>query len=731
MRRRLTITQFTLIIVTVVTLSFVSLGYFIDYRFHEFTDDVTEKQAQQALTHLQQNLTQLQRRIENTGKSIARWQETHQQLNNSRFYQYWRDKRLTVQDYYFDNITGVELYDKDGIALVPDDLLNGFPLDISHYKAPYLLVSEFDYHHVAHITPIENALKEHVGYVLLVANLEKSLADYYPLSSIDMDSMRFFVQKRDYYRLAPLAEVADFDLNANKDVQALHQLVENNLTVTGALILGLTFLFMLFSSFILISPIRRLYRHIARLQRYHSRPDKIQPCDFYVEELQSVCNAVDEYHNQLMRMNADLDEKNQELWSQAHHDPLTGAFNRRAFEADWTHIQTATQGRRINVSFMLFDCDRFKALNDTYGHHIGDQVLMHIANDVQDCLRTGDKLYRLGGDEFATLLLDASGEDTVNIANRCLTRVKEHNLDEIGTNEPLQLSIGISTTLGENIERLRELHRQADVAMYHAKRPGNDKIAVYDDAMLSDSLVLLNNRVTTAVHNAVTGGESLELHYQVITDANTGKPVLHEALARIRDNDLLMMPDKILPVVHDRRIEIEFDLAVIRRLNYQLRMGAIPPSEGVAINVSGLSLLSDSVMTCLQKLKRECPNPIYIEVTETALITRLRQASEALEKLRKQGFKVFLDDFGSGYSSIRYLTHMPIDGIKFDISLVQALSKDDQDAMIVASLAQMIIKAGYSLVAEGIESEELLETVREVGFTHAQGYHLGRPRYMV
>ena len=123
---------------------------------------------------------------------------------------------------------------------------------------------------------------------------------------------------------------------------------------------------------------------------------------------------------------SNLDQKNQELWAQAHHDPLTGSYNRRAFEMDWQHVETAIQGSRIDVAFMLVDCDRFKTLNDTYGHNIGDKVLVEISNTIQQCLREGDRLYRLGGDEFATLFLDASTEESSVIARRCIDKVNEH-----------------------------------------------------------------------------------------------------------------------------------------------------------------------------------------------------------------------------------------------------------------------------------------------------------------
>ena len=726
MKYRPSIIQYSLVFIAIITLAFATLGITIYHQFISLEDEIKDEQAAQAASALRQNLTLLDQLIVSTGQEIASWQETRQQLDNPRYYPYWRDSRAPQQAFYLDTMEALELYDHSKNALY-GSVVKGMPPSLKH-TAGFSIITNDNGHSIIHATPISSNRWRDKGYVLLRVNLEQSLKQLFPIQEIDMQSLRFDVDTRHLASLSHLVLVASYAISKHEPTHALHTLVNDKLYRAAILIFVLSIMFILFGSILIVNPIRRLARHIADLHNFQQHPDNIKACDFTLKELQLVCNSVDDYHLKLSEMNADLDEKNQELWLQAHHDPLTGVFNRRAFELDWQHIETAIQGRRINVAFMLIDCDRFKTLNDTYGHDVGDKVLIEISSNIQQCLRTSDKLYRLGGDEFATLFIDATQEESTLVAQRCLEQVANINISALGLSEPLQISVGLACTLASNLEKLHELHHQADTAMYHAKRPGKDKIAIYDDSMLNDSLVLLNNRITSAVHNAVTIGDTLELHFQAIVDCETNQPSYYELLTRIRDQEQLMLPNKILPVVHDRRIEVEFDTAVITKLSLQLSAQELPLHCGIAMNLSGLSILSASIIDRLLGLiKNHSQYSFYIEITETALITRLQQASENLDRLRRAGFIIMLDDFGSGYSSFRYLTRMPIDGIKFDISLVQSLSNNDKDAVIIESLAKMIIEAGYQLVAEGIESQALLDKVKEIGFTHAQGFYIHKP----
>ena len=217
------------------------------------------------------------------------------------------------------------------------------------------------------------------------------------------------------------------------------------------------------------------------------------------------------------------------------------------------------------------------------------------------------------------------------------------------------------------------------------------------------------------------------MHYQPIVDLNDGAICHYEALVRIEQDGEIIQPSNIFPVVEARRLEVELDRAVLRRVLMDLQDGKVPPGTGVSINLSGPSLINDQACTWLSEFRPYLKDyRVMIEVTETALITQIGLANENLSKLRNHGFEIALDDFGSGYSSLRYLASMPVDVVKFDITLVQGL-RDETQRIMVSHLAKMILESGHHLVAEGIEDLATLEATRAAGFARGQGYLLGRP----
>jgi EAL domain-containing protein (putative c-di-GMP-specific phosphodiesterase class I) len=253
---------------------------------------------------------------------------------------------------------------------------------------------------------------------------------------------------------------------------------------------------------------------------------------------------------------------------------------------------------------------------------------------------------------------------------------------------------------------------------------------LFEDRMAAETQGVFSNWVNTAVYEAVTDGNGLSMFYQpVVTLEPNRQPRLsyYEALLRIRYENEWIMPSNIFPVVEARRLELELDRSVIGKILDDLRAGHITPGSGVSINLSGPTIVHERLCSLLDNFRPFLHDyRIVLEITETALITQLGIAGRNLERLRKAGFQIALDDFGSGYSSLRYLATMPVDIVKFDIALVRGLAQESQ-RNIVLHLAHMILEAGYTLVAEGIDSDELLDCVRAAGFGYGQGYHFGRP----
>ncbi|HEY0663648.1 MAG TPA: GGDEF and EAL domain-containing protein, partial [Thiobacillaceae bacterium] len=378
--------------------------------------------------------------------------------------------------------------------------------------------------------------------------------------------------------------------------------------------------------------------------------------------------------------------------------------------------------------FLLFDCDRFKAINDTYGHAKGDRVLTIIADALVMALRANDRLYRLGGDEFATFLSRATPFQARQIAQRCQNLLAAANFKDLGINEPVGISIGIAYCPAEQLAQIDELPKQADIAMYTAKQPGRNRIALYGDDTEPAAQTLVASRETTALFQALAAPGLLELHYQPI-HALPGRSVAYfEALARIRYQDELIMPDAFLPVVSSRRLETEFDLAVLQQVAADLASEQIPAGLGVSINLSAQSISRPEIVSLLLDLARHAArHPLMLEITETSLITQMVEVRTYLDLLRSLNYRIAMDDFGTGYSPLRYLVDLPVDIVKFDISLVSKLGQEDRAGRVVADFARMMHDAGYVLVAEGVETEALLQQVERLGFAHLQGHLLGRP----
>jgi EAL domain-containing protein (putative c-di-GMP-specific phosphodiesterase class I) len=353
-----------------------------------------------------------------------------------------------------------------------------------------------------------------------------------------------------------------------------------------------------------------------------------------------------------------------------------------------------------------------------------------VAVSLQQVLSEGDHLYRLGGDEFAIHLLNSNHEQALHFATRCLQQLEQHDFKALGIREPVRFSIGLATASGNESGILKQLHKHADIAMYRAKRAGSSKIVAYSPELATSGEAISSNRFINALYQAVESDTGIELHFQPILSLDDAYHGFHEVLVRLRDEQGLIMPSHIFPVVESEGLAVELDYAIIRRLASQLNEPGSETINRLSINIDGDTLMHHEFMERIAILKpylEQLPQGIVLEVTETALITELKEASNRLMLLREQGYNIALDDFGSGYSSLRYLASMPVDIIKFDIDLIRDLEGEAVQAEITADMARMILRAGYQLVAEGIESEALLHKLQALGFTHVQGFLFGRP----
>jgi len=378
---------------------------------------------------------------------------------------------------------------------------------------------------------------------------------------------------------------------------------------------------------------------------------------------------------------------------------------------------------------LYLDLDRFKIVNDSLGHMVGDQLLVAASRRLETCLRQGDSLARLGGDEFAILL---AGLFEDGQANAIAGRIQ----DALGT--PFSIAgreVFTSASIGIAFGPARysnpdEIMRDADTAMYHAKSRGKARHEVFDDAMharVRDRLSLESD-LRRAIAN-----KDFEVHYQPIVALTTGMCVGFESLVRWTRDGEPVSPATFVPMAEELGLIEPLGTWVLHEACRTFaRWQRQYPAAGldcITVNVSSRQLVQQNFPRVVEQAVRESglrPADLRVEITETALLDRPGEAADVLRQLRKFGVKVYLDDFGTGYSSLSHLHKLPVDALKIDRSFVTSLLLPGRPA-IVESILALARTLNTSVVAEGIESEVQARELERLGCTHAQGYLFSRP----
>lgn len=698
-------------------------------KVNEARNQIAAQHRQAAKQEIGAAIHSVKQKMLDGSQKFINWDETHQQLFDSAYYPYWRDIRVLKPGVLPETVNAIELYDAHGRSLVhavvagmPRQVAGPMQMTVVRQNSQiygYLLQPVYDGYSKA----------QRSGYVLIRFDFMRALRGAIPFHYVDPDHLDFTLKAGEVIDADKLEPHLGYRLQSDTDLDSLFQvMVKVQYQIAIVLVMLSVFLYFVLMRFV-AHPLQLLAQHINSLKDHYEQAS-LPALDRHlaIQELETVRGSLNDYQQQLNNMHHRIDEKNVELWGMAHRDPLTGAFNRRCFDEDWLVLSATIHQLDGAVAFLLFDCDYFKSINDTYGHQVGDQVLIVVANAMQSCLRGTDKLYRIGGDEFAVMFVDIDPERSVEIANRCIAAVGLYDFSLLGIKDPVRISVGIARTHDLNPERLKTLPKQADIAMYHAKQPGNRKYAIYSEAMEDLSKSVFSNQLTNAVFNAIDSGLGIVMHYQPVVNLATQQIEYYEALVRLQMEDELVTPYAIFPIVGARHLEAEFDFAIMRSIHADLNNRKIPAGTGVSINLSGMSIMHDALPEYLALFRPFLSShKLVLEVTETALIKQLQQASSSLLELREMGFVIALDDFGSGYSSLSYLANMPVDIVKFDLSMIRSLNQGDRHSSIIEGLAYMIMNAGYALVAEGIETEHILRKIQQIGFSHGQGHLFGKP----
>jgi diguanylate cyclase (GGDEF)-like protein/PAS domain S-box-containing protein len=416
----------------------------------------------------------------------------------------------------------------------------------------------------------------------------------------------------------------------------------------------------------------------------------------------------------------------------AYHDSLTSLANRVRFgQCLAAAVDRCNRDRRHNFALMYLDFDRFKLINDTLGHSVGDEFLVAVAQRIQKQVRPADTVGRLGGDEFAILIEDLEGEHLAVFMAERLQEALRKPYSVGGTEVNSSASIGITfSSIG--YESPGDVLRDADIAMYRAKAGGRARYAVFDASLrahIADQLHLEQD-----LRRAIEV-DQLSLAFQPIYELATGKIHSFEALLRWEHPERgLIGPDVFIPIAEESGLIGTLTELVLTRACRQLRAWQAKTDGGarmrMQVNVSGTDLCRVSLVAHVTRALLSNglePWQLTLEITESMLMKRLDSALETMTQLREIGVGLSVDDFGTGYSSLSYLSTLPITSLKIDRSFVQRLQDGTRNSEVVKAIVTLGHSLGRAVIAEGIESPAQLSILRELGCGFGQGYLLARP----
>lgn len=476
-------------------------------------------------------------------------------------------------------------------------------------------------------------------------------------------------------------------------------------------------------------------KHLRSNQQSSLKAEKFVRLDGQVRDVEVVLASV-AYGGRpaIQILTRDITERRRaekQLLHDAFHDSLTGLPNRALF---LDHLKLAvnhSRRRRGYLFAVLFiDLDRFKVVNDSLGHMVGDELLIAIARRLEICLRDGDTIARLGGDEF-TILLDgiADYSDAQRVAER-VQEVLEQPFGLAGRELFVTASVGIKYS-GDGDEQPEDILRDADTAMYCAKTLGKAQYQVFDAEMHTHALTLL--QVESDLRRAMER-EELHVNYQPIVSLESGRICGFEALVRWHHPERgLISPCDFIPIAEETGLIIQIDRWVLRQACLQMRkwQETLPVTRQmkISVNLSCKQFMQPTIVRQVMETLRETgldPRSLKLEITESVMMERGDYAMSVLEQLSGAGIELSLDDFGTGYSSLSYIHRFPVTALKIDQSFIKRIG-GEQNGEIVRAVVALARNLGLEVVAEGIETVMQLDQLKALGCGQGQGYYFSEP----
>ncbi|MCG6552235.1 MAG: EAL domain-containing protein [Candidatus Magnetominusculus sp. LBB02] len=417
------------------------------------------------------------------------------------------------------------------------------------------------------------------------------------------------------------------------------------------------------------------------------------------------------------------------LKQMAHFDVLTGLPNRSLYEERLNQTLLLAKRNKFNFAVMFLDLDKFKNVNDTIGHQVGDMLLKEVSQRLLSHVRKSDTVGRMGGDEFQILLSEVSRpDDAAVVADKIIQSIREPFFLN-GHECRIGVSIGISIYPDDG-DTMVTLTKNADLAMYHVKEHGRNRYEFFNPAM--DEALQEKTKMEAALRVALEQDE-FELLYQPQIDIKSGKLVGCEALIRWNHPEMgVISPVKFIPLAEETMLVVPIGEWVLRQACNQNRLWQKQGfhMERISVNLSALQFKDDMFVEKISAILKETglePHCLDVEITESGLMRNVDLSIETMDKLRGIGVKISVDDFGTGYSSLLYLKRFPIDILKIDQDFIRNCTTDASDAVITSTIISMAHRLKIKVIAEGVDDEGQLELLRVFSCDEVQGYIFSKP----
>ena len=410
------------------------------------------------------------------------------------------------------------------------------------------------------------------------------------------------------------------------------------------------------------------------------------------------------------------------------HDELTGVVSRLLLLDRIGHALDRAGRNASTLAVLYVDLDHFKAINDAYGHDVGDRVLVETTHRIRAALRPADTIGRLGGDEFVILCEDVTAVDAVRVGERIGASIAE---PMVSAKPVLQVSASIGIAVCEHgAATVDALVRDADTAMYEAKRAGGGRFEVCDVRVRE--AYSHRREIEEALREATTTGE-LVLDYQPVVRPSSGEVSGFEALLRWhRGGGARLRPADFISIAEETGAIVPIGAWVIDQVCAKLASWALDgvDAPSISLNVSSLQFRNNALLNTVRRAVARTgadPNRLVLEITESILVREQDDVLSQLYKLRQIGVRIAIDDFGTGYSGLSYIHRLPVDIIKVDRSLTSELATDPAASIVLSSIIDLAHALGFEIIAEGAETSNDVATLRALGCDEIQGYHYSRP----